>query len=167
MKRLIVLLLILPAIAPAQDCKLKKEIDKFSQLPKLTSGFVKFDADVPFQMSVDATKTDITFFFLIKNGGDAKCFDDQSTLQLTFEGNRKLTLRNAGTMNCDGYFQLNYRNTSTPSSALNRLTTQKINSLSFINGKVITTINLTVEQKEVLQKMAACIQKEAPVLLSQ
>ena len=167
MKRFIFLLLIIPAVAFSQECKLKKEIDQFSQKPKLTSGFVKFDADVPFQLSVDANKTDIGFFFLIKNGSDAKCFDDESTLVLSFEGNRKLTLKNAGTMNCDGYFQLVYRNTATPSSALNRLTTQKINTLSFVNGKVVTNINLTIEQKEVFQKMAACIQKEAPSMISQ
>jgi len=167
MKKWIALVLFMPLFANSQECNLKKEIDKFSQQPKLTSGFVKFNADVPFQLSVDANKTDITFFFLIKRGGSAKCFDDQSTLLLTFEGKRKLTLRNAGAMNCDGYFNLGYRNTATPSSAMNRLVTQKINTLAFINGKDTTTINLTVEQKDAFQKMAACIQKEAPSMLGQ
>jgi hypothetical protein len=121
---------------------------------------------VPFQFNVDANKTDITLFFLLKNAGEVKCFDDESTLLLTFEGNRKLTLRNAGTMNCDGYFQLNYRNTATQSAALKRLTQQGINTLSFISGKVTTTINLTVEQKEALKQMINCISTEAPTLLT-
>jgi TATA-box binding protein (TBP) (component of TFIID and TFIIIB) len=68
-------------------------------------------------------------------------------------------------MNCEGYFQLNYRNTATASSALKRLTTQKINVLTFTSGKTVTTINLTVEQKEKFQKMATCIANEAPSLL--
>jgi hypothetical protein len=164
MKKLILLLFLAPLFVAAQDCKLRKEIDQFSQLPKLTSGFAKFDADVPFQLSVDATKTDITFFFLLKNGSSS-CFDDQSTLVLTFEGNRKVTLRNAGTMNCEGYFQLTYRNTATTSAAVKRLTTQKINVLTFTSGKTVTTINLTVEQKDKFQKMATCIANEAPSLL--
>jgi hypothetical protein len=119
-------------------------------------------------MAVDATKTDITFFLLLKDATDPKCFDDQSTLVLTFEGNRsKVTLRNAGPMNCDGYFHLNYRNTATTSSALKRLTTQKIATMSFINGKITTTVTLNENHKQQFMNMAACIAKEAPSLLSQ
>lgn len=167
MKKWILLLAFLPLFAFAQECKIRKEIDQFSQLPKLTSGMVKFDTSVPFQLSTDATKTDITFLFLIQGGADGKCFDDESTLVLTFEGNKsKQTLRNTGPMNCNGYFHLNYRNSAT-STQMKRLTTQKITSMTFINGKTQTIINLNELQRAQLQTMMSCISIQAPTLLGQ
>jgi hypothetical protein len=167
MKKWMLLLALLPSFAFAQECKIRKEIDQFSQLPKLTSGMVKFDTDVPFQLSTDATKTDITLLFLVKNSGDSKCFDDESTLVLTFEGNKsKQTLRNNGPMNCDGYFHLNYRNSAT-STQMKRLTTQKITSMTFISGKTQTIINLNEQQRAQLQTMMSCISTQAPTLLTQ
>ena len=167
MKKCLLLLFLLPSIAFAQECKIRKEIDQFSQLPRLTSGMVRFAADVPFQLSTDATKSEITFIFLLKNGSDAKCFDDESTLVLTFEGTKtKYTLRNAGPMNCDGYFHLVYRNTAT-NTQMKRLTSQKITSMTFISGKVQTVITLNDEQQAQFQMMAQCIATEAPTLLGQ
>jgi len=167
MKSLFLLVLFAPLFSLSQDCILKKEKDQFSQLPKLTSGFIKFDADVPFQLSVDATKPEIIFFFVLKNSGDAKCFDDASTIVMNYENNRsKATLRNTSTMNCEGYFHLAFRNSATTHSTLNRMVTQKLSSISFINGKIITVVNLDEKQRAALQNMAACIAREAKTLLT-
>jgi len=168
MRSLFLVLLFIPVFCFSQDCDLKKEKDQFSQLPKLSTGFIKFDADVPFELSVDATKPEIVFFFVLKNGGDPKCFDDASTVVFTFDNSRsKATLRNASTMNCEGYFHLNFRNSPTTQTALNRLATQQVSTINFINGKISTLINLDENQKLVLQKMAACIAKEGKTLLTQ
>jgi len=165
MKKWMLFFLLLPTFAFAQECKIRKEVDQFSQLPKLTSGMVRFNTDVPFQLSTDATKTDVTLIFLLKNAGDAKCFDDESTLLLQFEGKgMKLTLRNAGPMNCDGYFHLNYRNSAT-STQMKRLTNQKIATMTFISGKTQTVVNLNEEQRTLLQTMISCIAVQAPTLL--
>lgn len=88
MKKLLLLLLALPTFSFAQDsCQLKKETDPFTHEAKISTGFVSFvSGGVKFNVSIDATPSQIDFFFWFT--GDSKCFDDESTVQLIYEGER-------------------------------------------------------------------------------
>jgi hypothetical protein len=69
-------------------------------------------------------------------------------------------------MNCDGLFHFTIRNTPTSNSNLTRLETKKVKSMKLTNGKTITDIELTEEQKNRLQALAVCISKEAKTLIA-
>ena len=169
MKYIFSLLLVFPLFARCQDCSLKKETDKFSQQPHLTSGLVPFKAmKNPFDLSVEVTPTDIDILFSLNGYGDSKCFDDASTLTVQFDSTRtKLFLRNSGSMNCDGNFHLSFRNTATPNYNLQRLSNFKINTLRFTNDKIVSEVLLTPEQKQLFQRIIACIISQAPTLIKQ
>jgi hypothetical protein len=167
MKNLILLFFLFPLFGNAQDsCKLKRSTDEFTHVTKVTTGFVSFPVNgVPLSISIDATKTEVDFFFWINE--PSKCFDETSTAQVNFDGERlKANYKNSGSMNCEGAFHFTFRNsTSTPSNLL-RLTDKKISSIKLIgNGKSETVISFTEEQKQQLMRMAACVVREAKTLL--
>ncbi|RZK15019.1 MAG: hypothetical protein EOO43_15565 [Flavobacterium sp.] len=164
MKFLITLLFVMPICAFAQDCSFKKVKDQFSQEPKITSGFVPFNSS---KLNIEADAKEIHFLFVLGNTGEMKCFEDGSTLQIAFEGtNTKAFLRNTGSMNCDGYFDVSFKNTPTTTSYLNRMTTHKIKSLVFTgNNKAVTTITLSDDQKELFKQLATCIATESKTLI--
>ena len=166
MKCFFTLLLSIPLFALAQNCKLNKVIDQFSREPKLTTGLIPLSTA---SLSINATSTDIDFFFAVTNASSAKCFDDASTASLTFDGTRsKANFKNTGTMNCDGYFHFTFKNTATTAYALQRLTTQKVNTIT-LNGsnKGVLVITLSDDQKQVLMDAATCIANEAKTLIKQ
>ncbi len=149
----------------AQDCKLKKEVDPFTHITKISTGFVSFaNGNVRASLSIDATAAEIDFFFWLTNEG--KCFDETSTAVVNYEGDRvKANFKNAGTMNCEGAFHLNFRNTAVTPTALERLATKKINTIILSgNNKAITNLVFTPEQKQRLMDMAACVIKESKTL---
>lgn len=167
MKTLLVFFFILPVLAEAQDtCQLKKETDPFTHETTISTGFVPFTVNgVQLSISVDATKTEIDFFFWIKNEG--KCFDDASTVQVNYEGERlKANYKNTGSMNCEGAFHFKFKNSPTTPSILQRLTTKPVSSMKF-NGpnKTVTDLVFTAEQKQKLLRMASCVVLEAKTLI--
>lgn len=167
MKALFFLVLLSPLFLSAQDsCLLKKETDQFTHETRITTGFIPFNVSgIPLSISVDATKAEIDIFLWIRN--DAKCFDENSTALLIFEGDRlKSNFKNTGSMNCEGAFHITFRNSRTTATQLKRLTEKKVNSIKLTgNDKSVTEINFSEEQKQMLLKMATCVAAEAKTLL--
>lgn len=168
MKRLFFLLALLPLAAAAQDCPIKKEKDQFSQQPKFTTGFMPFGQGLSrFLLSVDATKSEVDFFFALNSGSEGRCFNEASNVQVAYEGSRvKATYKNTGSMNCEGLFHFTFRNTTTTPSALAKLGTAKVASFKWIDSnKKEVVYELTDAEKSLLMERVACIIKEAKTLL--
>jgi hypothetical protein len=167
MKYIFAAIFLLPLSLLAQDCTLKKEKDKFSDQPKVTTGLFPMSSGTDkILVSIEATATDIDFLFALSHGGEQKCFDNASTAILSYDSLRlKTTYRNSGSMNCEGLFHFNFRNTPTLHSNLKRLSTTKVASIRFTgNDKTVTEVILTEEDKVRLMDMAGCIIKEAQSL---
>lgn len=167
MKSLFSFIFFLPLFAAAQDtCKLKKETDPFTHQTKITTGFKSFASNgVDLNISVDATATEVDIFFWIKN--DGKCFDDQSTIQVNYMGDRmKANFKNTGSMNCEGAFHFTFRNLANTPVHLERLSTKAIGSFKITgNNKTITDIVLDDEQKKQLLRMIGCVVREGKTLI--
>jgi hypothetical protein len=165
MKHLLVLFLTLPCIAFAQNCELKKEIDPFTQQPKLSTGFMKFSGTanrVSLDMVADGKEIKLLFSL-----GEGSCFDDQSTAAFVFDGSKtKSTQRNASSMNCEGIFTTVFRNTTITPSVLQKLAAKKLTSISLTDntGKKIE-ISLKDDEKQWLMEKAACLVTEAKTLI--
>ena len=169
MKRFFLVVLLLPVFAMAQDCKIKKEVDQFSQQPKFTTGFLPLNEGMNrVLLSIDANNKEIDFFFAFNKGVAGKCFDDASTATVLYEGTRvKGNFRNTGSMNCDGLFHFTFKNTPTTQSALQRLATTKVASIQLTGtDKKVIEIVLKEEEKLMLMQMISCISKEAKTLLA-
>jgi hypothetical protein len=158
---------LLPFLGLAQDtCQLKKTTDPFTHQTKISTGFVPFTANgVQLSISIDATPTEIDFFLWFTK--DQKCFDEASTIQVNFEGDRyKLNLKNTGSMNCQGAFHFTFKNSANTPAQLQRLVDKRIN-LFHITGpnKTITDVSFSEEQKTQLHRMAACVVRDSKTLL--
>ena len=166
MKYLIAVLFSLPLMASAQDsCQLKRSTDPFTHITKVSTGFIPFTVNgIPLSVSIDATKTEVDFFFWLNNGS---CFDEASSAQINFDGDRlKANYKNTGSMNCEGAFHITFRNSPTTPSNLQRLTDKKVKSIKLTgNGNAVTEISFTDEQKAKLMRMASCVVREAKTLL--
>ena len=164
MKHIFLFLFTLPLFSAAQNCQIKKLKDQFSQEPKVSTGFVKFSST---SVSIDADAKEIDFFFSLVNNGDSKCFDDGSTITFVYEGGRlKSNFKNTGTMNCEGLFHVTFRNTASTPSALQRLATKKVITISLTgNNNTVTTITLGPEQQQQFMDMTACLVQEAKTLI--
>jgi hypothetical protein len=154
-----------PFWASAQDCKLRKEIDPFSQQPKLSTGFINLSSSgsrVTLNMVADSKEIKLLFSL-----GEGSCFDDQSTASISFDSTRtKSSQRNASAMNCDGIFTIIFRNAATTPSALQKMTLQKISSIVLTdNTKKKMEITLKENEKQMLLDKAACLVKEAKALI--
>src|SRR5215203_5032471 len=125
MKYFLIILTVLPLFVAAQDCHPKKEIDPFSQQPRLSTGFIKLGSRVSVSMVADDKEIKLLF-----STGEGSCFDDQSTAVISFDSSKtKSTQRNASAMNCDGIFTIVFRNGATTPTALQKVTLQKISSI--------------------------------------
>jgi hypothetical protein len=166
MKFVLALVLLFPLAAFSQDCQLRKEVDQFSQKPKLTTGFIQLGSG-QVSLSIDVTATDIDFLFTFSNKDNPRCFDDLSTASFSFDSTRsKGNFRNSGTLNCEGVFHMSFRNSTTIPSGLNRLATTKTASIKFTGtGKNVFEITLTPQEKEQLMKWVSCIAAEAKTLI--
>lgn len=161
MKLSLIAFLLLPFFSMAQDCNLKKQVDQFSKQPSITTGFLNIGSD---KVSVTADNKELDFFFSLAN--NSNCFDDASTLVITFEdGRTKSTFRNTGSMNCEGLFHFTIRNTPTSNFNLDRMASKKIKTIRLTNKKEITDITLTEEQQQNLMNMVGCIAKEGKTLI--
>lgn len=152
-----------PFLAEAQDCKIIKETDPYTKQTKLTTGFVHVDGG---SISIDADSKEIIVLFSLD--GPEKCFDDNSTAEVYFEGLKSKTQsRNQGTMNCEGLFQFVFRNTAgNPTTMLQRIMTKKITHIIFTgNGKKPVTVNIGPAEQESLVGLATCLVNEAKGLV--
>lgn len=176
MKYILTLILALPLFSLGQDqpaavpeCKIKKELDKFSQQPKLTTGFVTYNAGInKVMLSVDANSKEIDFFFVLNPGKEGKCFDDQSTVVINFEGERtKLTYRNTGSMNCEGTFHFTFRNVVNTPSPLTKLSTKRITSIKFTGSdKRVYDVNFTGFEQQEIMDMVTCMILQSKSLIT-
>ena len=150
------------AMAIGQDCKLISETDPYTKEKKLSTGFISLENA---SLTVDADKREIDVFFSLD--GAEKCFDNNSTAAIFFEGTKtKLTLRNGGTMNCDGYFHFIFKNATTQNSSLKKLMEKKITQIVFTgNNKKETTLNLSPADQETINKLTTCLVTDAMNLL--
>ncbi len=165
MKQLIALFLLLPVFSSAQDsvaCKLNRETDPFTKEIKLSTGFIQLDGA---SVTIDATKTEIDFLFSIE--GADRCYDNNSTAMIFFEGTKaKVTAKNGGSMNCEGLFHYIFKNSASSNSLLTKLTTMKINHIIFTgNNKKEVTIELTPADQQSLVTLANCLVTEGKTLL--
>ncbi len=160
MKLILSLLILLPVLTNAQDCKLINDKDPYTKETRLSSGALSVQGAI---LTIDADKKEIDFFFEIKG----KCFNDASTVVIFFENTKvKTTMRNQGSVNCDGYFHFKFRNGATTPTALSKLGTQKVTQFIFKgNDDKEYTVSLTPTQQQTVQDVVTCINKESKLLL--
>jgi hypothetical protein len=129
-------------------------VDPFTKEVKLSTGFIPLDGG---SVTMDATKAEIDFLFTID--GVDRCFDNNSMAMVFFDGTKlKLSTRNGGTMNCEGLFHFIFRNTASLPSMLTKMTTQKINHITFTgNNKKVSTINLSPADQQLFMSLAECL----------
>ena len=156
------LTLFFPLFVVAQDCKLNKEADPFTKETKLSTGFMFFSGA---SLTIDADSKEVDLLFSIE--GANKCFDNNSTAVVHFEGSKvKMNLRNAGTMNCGGLFHFIYKNSVNTTTQLQKLTTQRISQIVFTDAnKKETTVLLTGKDQELLIALGTCLVTEAKTLI--
>lgn len=167
MYRFVALLLMLPLISSAQDtttssCKLIRETDPFTKQTKLSTGFLFVKGG---SVTVDADSKEIDVLFSIE--GIDQCFDNNSTAFIFFDGVKsKVTVRNGGTMNCEGLFHFIFRNSTSTYSTLQKIMSQKIDHILFTgNNKKETTLTISPDKQELLMTLAACLVNEARELI--
>lgn len=156
------LTLFFPLFVVAQDCKLNKEADPFTKETKLSTGFMFFSGA---SLTIDADSKEVDLLFSME--GANKCFDNNSTAVVHFEGSKvKMNLRNAGTMNCEGLFHFIYKNSVNTTTQLQKLTTQRISQIVFTDAnKKETTVLLTGKDQELLIALGTCLVTEAKTLI--
>lgn len=163
MRIFLLMLLFLPFWAGAQDCKIKSEKDPFTKEVKLSTGFTYFDGG---SVTIDADAREINFLFNIE--GPDRCFDANTTVEFYFEGLKgKTSSRNQGTMNCEGLFQLVYKNSNNnPTTLLQRILTRKVTQAIFmVEGKKPVTVVFAPKEQEAFMVLANCLYTEAKKLL--
>lgn len=162
MTKILLLALLLPVGSLAQDCKLIRETDPFTKEIKLSTGFIFVDGG---SLTIDADKKEVLVLFSIDGSG--KCFDNNSSASIIFEGVKsKSTARNGGTMNCEGLFQFVYRNTASTTSLLQKLMSQKIASIIFTGSdKKESKLIVAPLEQTLIMKMATCLINESKTLL--
>ncbi|MBL7749378.1 MAG: hypothetical protein JNM19_18200 [Chitinophagaceae bacterium] len=139
----------------AANCKLIKETDPYTKETKLSTGFIFLDGG---SVTIDADSKEIIVLFSLD--GAEKCFDNNSTAEVYFEGLKSKTLsRNQGTMNCEGLFQFVFRNSrSNPTTLLQRIMTKKITHIIFTgNSKKPVTVTVGPAEQEAIMAQATCL----------
>lgn len=162
MKYISSILLILPLFVNAQDCKLNRVTDPYTKETKLSTGFIELNGA---SVTIDADSKEIDVFFSIE--GRDKCFDNSSMAAIFFEGTKtKMSSRNNGSMNCEGFFHFIFRNTAATASLLQKLSAKKINNIVFTgNEKKETRIIFTPEHQEIMTNLITCLINEAKLLI--
>lgn len=165
MKYIGMFLLILPFTGFSQDCKLHRDTDPYTKETKLSTGFIFLTGG---SVTIDADSKEINVLFSI-DGAD-KCYDNNSVTEIYFEGIKsKSTIRNGGTMNCEGLFQIVFRNlNSSPTTLLQRMCTKKITQITFTSNdkkQTKTTITVESEKQDILMNLANCLVNEAKTLI--
>jgi hypothetical protein len=160
MKIILLASLLLPLFVSAQDCKLLRDVDPYTKEVKLSSGFITLQGG---SMSIDADSKEVDLFFIVPG----KCLDGASTVFIYYEGSKtKATLRNGGSMNCDGDFHYTFRNSTVTPTVMQKLSTLHVTQFVFTgtDNKAVT-ISLLPDQQKVLMESAACMATEAKTLV--
>lgn len=169
MKRicLLVFVFFLFLTVSAQDCKLKRTIDPYTKVEKISTGFKRFGRDTTILLSVDATKTEIDLFFAVPGPPESHCFDNESPISFIYEGGRiKYNSKNSGSMNCEALFHVTFRNVATTPTALNNIASKKLQGVKLTDTrKGVIQINFSEEEKEKIMKMVSCVIAESKTLL--
>ena len=164
MKQILFACFLLPFFSFAQDCTLRKEVNTITSETTMTTGFVPFNSGgVQLAISMEVTPKEINLIFLIEN--PTPCFKDESTAIVNFEGDRsRVNLKNIGGVNCQGIFQVMYRNAAITPAYLERLSQKKIAAIHFkVNPDDEKTIDvrLNAAQQQQLNTLLLCIIKQA------
>lgn len=161
MKSILLIGCLFPLFVAAQECKVFTDTDPYTKETKLSSGSISLQGGS--SVSVEADSKELDYFFIIND----RCFNDQSTLIIYFEGSRqKVTYRNSGSMNCTGYFHFIVKNSATTPLQVQKLSTIKISQLEFTDSdKKKVTLTLAPDQQETFMKSAACVTEQAKKLI--
>lgn len=161
-KYIITIILLFPLCTWAQDCQLHRETDPYTKEIKISTGFIDLQGA---SVTIDADKAEIDFFFSLD--GSTKCFDNNSIAAVFFEGSKvKLSYRNSGSMNCEGFFHFTFKNSVGTISGLQKLSSQKIASIIFTDSnKKQITVTLEPAQQTALISLATCLVNEAKTLV--
>lgn len=153
-------LLAVPVTALSQECKLIRETDPYTKESKISTGFLTLQGAT---VNIEADSKELDFFFSLPD----RCFEDESTVFIFFEGSKTRTsYRNAGSMNCDGYFHFKYRNNASTNTVLNKLSTLKVAQMIFTDrDKKEVVVALLPAQQLALQEATACMVKESKSLI--
>lgn len=116
-------------------------------------------------MTIDADQREIDILFTIN--GIEKCFDNNSTAWIFFEGVKtKLTSKNGGTMNCEGLFHFIFKNTTSSNNVLQKLMTLRTDHIVFTgNNKKESTITIKEVDREKFIATISCTVEEAKKLI--
>ena len=115
---LVVGLLQVSSLLFSQECHLIKETDPYTRQTRLSTGFIELTGG---SLVADADSKEIDIMITFKTD---RCFDDDCTALVYFEGGKqKLSLRNGGTMNCEGLFHFIFRNGPTVNYQLKKMAT--------------------------------------------
>jgi hypothetical protein len=157
-----ILAMLYTGFAQGQDCALKKTTDDFSGQPKISSGFIDLQG---IDLSIDATAKEIDYFFVLHNPA-TNCIGEASEAVVVFEGGKtKMTMRNTGGDNCNGYFHSVMKGGQYTPGNVQKLATKKVIAITFTDrNEKKTTISLTPQQQEQLLKLSACVAEEAKAL---
>ena len=163
MKCIHLIVLLFPVCLSAQqECKLKKTNDPYTKELRLSTGLIAMKGA---GLSIEADSKEIDFFFTMD--GSEKCFNDMSTATIVYEGTKmKGSFRNGGSVNCDGFFHIIFRNQAGTNTLMQRLITQKIISILFTGtNKSLITITLSPEEQQKIMNLGDCLVKEAKTLI--
>lgn len=160
MKYIVWLALLWATEAKAQECTLVRDTDPFTRKTRISTGFINLPDG---RLNIECDGKEIDLFFIV-NG---KCFQDNSNIYVYFDGIKaRMTYRNTGSMNCDGYVHVKYRNQANPNTMLKRFTTHKVTQIVFVDAdKKEKVMTLNEEQQTALQKLATCLVDEAVKML--
>lgn len=160
MKKLLILLVIIPGLANSQDCDLRNEKDRFNQDPRLTTGFVSLGAgNDKFLLSISADKKEVDYFIVLDNS--TSCFNDYSRVMITYTTKQRSNIKNGGTTNCKGYFHFIFPNQANLNGNLTNLGQKKIATIQFTdtgdNKKILT---LRPEDQDAIINLTNCVLAE-------
>lgn len=156
MNYFLILLLTVSFAATAQDCPLVRDSDPYTRKTRIATGFINLPDG---QLNIESDGKEIDLFFIV-NG---KCFADGSNVYVYFDSLRaRMTYRNTGSMNCDGYVHIRFRNQANPNTQLKRFTTHRVTQIIFIDAdKKEKIMTLTEEQQATLKRLATCLVEES------
>lgn len=160
MKALFLLIVLAPLATFSQDCKLIHDKDPYTREMKSSTGFISLQGA---SVTVDADSKELDFFFTIAG----KCFNDASTVFIYFEGAKsKTTYRNAGSMNCDGYFHFRYKNAQAPNAILKKLMELPVAQFVFMGSdKKEIVVTLQPDQQKQFMQAVNCLVNDAKTLI--
>jgi hypothetical protein len=160
MKLLLTIIALIPFALSAQDCNIAKETDPYTKEVKFSSGFISLQGAT---VNVEANSKEIDFFFVIPG----KCFKDATSGLVYFEGTRsRATIRNTGSMNCEGNYHFTFRNGAATTNVLKKLGTMKVSQFVFKDSDdKDVVIELIPAQQEALMKAASCVTENGKTLL--